>query len=237
MKRSSRCAPGCPLVLALALLLPACRKDSHAHHGHEHHGHGDAHDAGPAPASFKANRGLQLASDTADAIGVKLAPAEERKMSHAFKVTANVFDAGPPPRALTLVPLAIAEALEKNPPPDVKVLSVRRDVSAALTQVEVVLALPGAARLGATIDVRLSAPERTVLSVPRTAILRSATGNFVYVENGGSLLRTAVKIGAMDDEFVEIADGLYAGDVVATAAVEELWLTELRLTKGGGHSH
>ena len=38
-------------------------------------------------------------------------------------------------------------------------------------------------------------------------------------------------------QFIEITDGLYAGDVVATGGVEQLWLTELRLTKGGGHSH
>ncbi|MBK9991892.1 MAG: hypothetical protein IPP19_14495 [Verrucomicrobia bacterium] len=51
------------------------------------------------------------------------------------------------------------------------------------------------------------------------------------------MLRTAVKPGANDGEYIEILDGLYAGDVIATAAVEQLWLTELRLTKGGGHSH
>ena len=70
-----------------------------------------------------------------------------------------------------------------------------------------------------------------------STLLRTATGTFVYVVNGASLLRTPVKPGASDTTHVEILDGLYAGDLVATAGVEQLWLTELRLTKGGGHSH
>jgi len=62
-------------------------------------------------------------------------------------------------------------------------------------------------------------------------------GTFVYVVNGNFYLRTAVKTGARSTDFVEITDGLYAGDVVVTTPVNQLWLSELRLTKGGGHSH
>jgi hypothetical protein len=32
---------------------------------------------------------------------------------------------------------------------------------------------------------------------------------------------------------VEITDGLYSGDKVASRAVQNLWLTELRFVKGG----
>ena len=67
--------------------------------------------------------------------------------------------------------------------------------------------------------------------------LRFATGTFVYVLNGEYYLRTAVKTGVRSGEFIEISDGLYPGDVVVATAVEQLWLTELRVTKGGGHSH
>jgi hypothetical protein len=68
-------------------------------------------------------------------------------------------------------------------------------------------------------------------------VLRTATGTFVYVRTGEFWRRTTVEPGADDGNFVAIANGLAAGDVVATTAVEHLWLTELRLTKGGGHSH
>jgi len=37
--------------------------------------------------------------------------------------------------------------------------------------------------------------------------------------------------------WVEIVDGLLAGDAVVTKPVQTLWLIELRATKGGGHSH
>ena len=203
----------------------------------EHHGHAHAEEAVAAPASFKEGKGLQLAAETANALGVKTAEVEERKLARAFQVTASVFDAGPPARAVTLVPLEIADELERHPPSEAKILSVRRDLSSALTQVEVVLALPGSPKIGTTLEVTLRGPERTTPALPRSAVLRSATGSFVYVVNGAHLLRTAVKTGASDGAFIEISDGLYPGDAVVTAGVEQLWLTELRLTKGGGHSH
>jgi len=78
---------------------------------------------------------------------------------------------------------------------------------------------------------------RSALTVPRTALLDSAGGFFVYVVNGEFYLRTPVKTGASDASYFEITDGLYAGDIVVATPVEQLWLAELRLTKGGGHSH
>jgi multidrug efflux pump subunit AcrA (membrane-fusion protein) len=73
--------------------------------------------------------------------------------------------------------------------------------------------------------------------VPRSALLDTATGTFVYVVNGPAYLRTPVKVGVMSTDYIEITDGLYAGDAVVSAPVNQLWLSELRLTKGGGHSH
>ncbi len=69
--------------------------------------------------------------------------------------------------------------------------------------------------------------------LPQDALLRTAKGDFVYVANGGRLLRTPVKIGASDDKGFEIADGLYEGDTVAVAGVRGLWLAELQAVNGG----
>jgi hypothetical protein len=69
--------------------------------------------------------------------------------------------------------------------------------------------------------------------LPKDAILRTAKGDFVYVSNGGRLLRTQVKIGATDSAGVEITDGLYEGDTVAVAGVNGLWLAELQAVNGG----
>ena len=158
-------------------------------------------------------------------------------MRHAYEVTASVFEAGPPARASSLVPGEVADALEKHPPTEAKILSIHRSLSSAMTQVEIVFAIPDNPPVGSTISLTLRGPVSTGSAVPQSALLRTATGTFVYVVNGANLLRTAVKLGANDSEYIEIIDGLYAGDVVATAGVEQLWLTELRLTKGGGHSH
>lgn len=206
-------------------------------HGHAHGAHGADEAAGPTPVSFKPGQGLQLAAETAKALGVTTAEVGERRLAQAIEVTASVFNAGPPARAVTIVPVEIADQLEHHPPAEAKVISVRRDLSAALKQVEIVLELRGSPALGTTVDVMLRGPERSVAAVPRVAVHRTATGTFVYVVNGDRLLRTEVKTGASDGQFIEITDGLYPGDVVAAGGVEQLWLTELRLTKGGGHSH
>jgi hypothetical protein len=225
------------LPLAALLVLGGCGKPP-ATSGHGGHEEGEpAHEAGETPAKFKAGQGLQLAAETSAALGLKTGEVEERAVTHTYEVTASVFEAGPPARASSLVPVEVADDLEAHPPAEAKLLSVRRDLSPALTQVEVVFAVAGNPPVGSTISLTLRGPTSTGSAVPRSALLRTATGTFVYVVNGVNLLRTPVKAGANDGEYIEILDGLYAGDVIATTAVEQLWLTELRLTKGGGHSH
>ena len=79
----------------------------------------------------------------------------------------------------------------------------------------------------------LTREAKPVFVVPETAMLACANGSFVYVVNGKHLTRTAVKAGAASDGFVEIEDGLYAGDSVAAKGVDNLWFIELSALKGG----
>lgn len=72
-----------------------------------------------------------------------------------------------------------------------------------------------------------------VPTVPRSALLRTAEGWFVYAVNEKFFLRTAVKVGAMNDEFAEVTDGLYAGDQIVTSPVNTLWMAELQILRGG----
>ena len=76
-----------------------------------------------------------------------------------------------------------------------------------------------------------------VMSVPRSALLQTVEGEFVYAVNGNSYQRTAVKLGAETADFVEIADGLLEGDVVVVAAVEALYQIETQAVRGGDHCH
>lgn len=237
-RRFCRTAIALLTAIGVSLAGSGCgeKRSADGHHDHDHHGeHGD--ESGESPARFKAGQGLQLAPETAAALGVATADVEERAITPVFEITAAVFAPGPPAQAAALVPMNVADELERTSLSEVRLVSVNRDLSSALTQAEIVLELPRVSSLGSTIYLQLHGAPRDALAVPRDAMLRTATGSFVYVVNGAFLLRTAVVIGGSDGEYVEIRDGLYAGDVVVTAAVEQLWLTELRLTKGGGHSH
>jgi hypothetical protein len=198
----------------------------------------DPADAGPlanaeskdgSPASFKAGRGIQLPSETVKAMGIRTAEAEDHELSLQRRVTAQVFQAKPSVLASATMNASEAERLESTHAENAKLIRVDRSVENVSHQVELVLELEEPHSVGEFVRLDLNAPAGSVLTVPRSALLDSARGTFVYVSNGGSFLRTAVKIGASDADRVEITDGLYAGDVVVTAAVEKLWVTELRL--------
>ena len=51
--------------------------------------------------------------------------------------------------------------------------------------------------------------------------------------NESFFLRTPVEVGAMNAEFAEITDGLYAGDQIVTSPVDTLWMAELQILRGG----
>jgi len=74
---------------------------------------------------------------------------------------------------------------------------------------------------------------KAVPAVPAAALLRTVKGDFVYVSNGGWMLRTPVKIGASDGSWFEVLDGLYEGDSIVTRGTQALWMAELQAVNGG----
>lgn len=236
-----------PLALlslaCVAFFATGCGKksgDDHAGHNHDHgdHSHGEKKSA--PETTFKAGTGLTIPLVTRVAIGFTTAPAEERTLPRTLRVTAQVFKAGPPALASVTVPAAQAAALAGKALAGARLVRLAPHSSAPDAPVDLILALddqPGA-KLGDFVNLTLTAKDGPpVVVVPRSALLRSASGTFVYVVNGSAYLRTAVKTGAESATHLEISDGLYAGDEVVTHPVEQLWLIELRATKGGGHSH
>jgi hypothetical protein len=225
---------------ASALLLAGCGpKTSSEEAGHDHAEHGGADEGAEAGVTFKEGRGLLLSPEVVKALGLVAAEAEERPLTAGLHLTAQVFAAAPRVLASARLTGDQAAALEKSDFTGAKLVRLDRTPAAATRLVDAVFELdaPAPVRIGDFVTLALAVEPATVLSVPRSAVLDGATGTFVYVGNGGAFLRTPVKVGARSADFIEIADGLYAGDIVVVTPVDQLWLAELRLTKGGGHSH
>ena len=94
----------------------------------------------------------------------------------------------------------------------------------------------GAAFIGlktAAVGARDFGDTNGIAAIPAEALLRTAKGDFVFVANGGWFLRTPVKIGAVDDGWIGVPNGLYEGDNVVTGGVRALWLAETQAVNGG----
>ena len=80
-----------------------------------------------------------------------------------------------------------------------------------------------------------------VLSVPLNAVLEDGTTKYVFVESDNTYLKHEVVVGAKDDQYIEIKDGLLAGELVVVQGTHQL----MRATAGSttvtdphaGHAH
>jgi hypothetical protein len=204
--------------------------------------------AGGGDASFKEGGGLILPPGVVRALAISTVETAERPLVRRLSVTAQVYAAGTNARAVALVSSGQADEVKPGLRATInatgeavaELVAISRIAEKASGQVELVFVLLNAPTLalGDTVTLTVNlAVDSPALVVPRSAVLDTATGTFVYVVNGTAYLRTPVKIGASDDSYFEITDGLYEGDIVVVTPVNQLWLSELRLTKGGGHSH
>jgi hypothetical protein len=254
-------------VLVAAALFAGCgHKEGHGHdHGEEEshgkgHGHGHGEES-PSGASFKAGKGVMLTDETRKSIGVEVADVTEHKLPNQIRFTVQVFGekhhhlpnqndhAGCDVHGSGFVSTDTAAIVKAGQPVEVLktntaplggvVLAVQKAL--ALGETEIVIGVSNATaalKPGEFVPARISLPrDEAVTAIPQSAVLRASEGTFVYAVNGDAYFRTAVKVGAEADGWVEITDGLLAGDQVVTKPVQTLWLIELRATKGGGHSH
>ena len=242
-----------PLSVVLALLVAGC--------GHKE---GDGHDheaEAPKGAGFKAGKGITLTDETRKILGVQVVDVSDRKLPNQVRFTVQVFGekhhhlpnqedhSGCDVHGSGFVTADTASIVktgqrvelfkDTNSPLTGVVLSVQKAV--ALGESEIVIGVSNATaalKPGEFVPARINLPrDAAVTAVPESALLRTSEGTFVYAVNGDAYFRTAVKIGATAEGFIEITDGLLTGDAVVTKPVETLWLIELRATKGGGHSH
>ena len=80
-----------------------------------------------------------------------------------------------------------------------------------------------------------------VLSVPLSAILQDGATQFVFVESGDTYVKHEVEVGAKDDRYIEIKDGLLAGEFVVIQGTHQLMRaaagTAVVIDPHAGHSH
>jgi hypothetical protein len=227
-------------LIGSALLFAGCGKKAASEEaGHDHSEHAGADENAEAGVTFKEGSGLQIPPNVVKALNVLTAEAEERPLTAELNVTTQVF--ATTPRVLASARLTVEQAapLEKSSFTGAKLVRIDRATVTATRLVDLVFELDASSKhqVGDFVTLALVVEPATVLTVPRSAVLEGAASTFVYVVNSGAYLRTPVTTGARSADFIEITDGLYAGDVVVVTPVDQLWLSELRLTKGGGHSH
>jgi len=264
--KTNRWTPLVALAALTVLIGAGCgHKEGDGHeHGKEKAEGKDGHDheaEAPSGASFKAGKGVSVTDETKKLLGVEVADVTERKLPNQIRFTVQVFgekhhhlfDAndhtGCDVHGSAFLPADTAPLVkpgqpvlvfkDSNSPLGGFVVAVQKAL--ALGETEVVIGVSnGTAALkpGEFVPARINLPrDEAVTAVPQSALLRTPEGTFVYAVNGDAYFRTAVKVGTEADGWVEITDGLLAGDSVVTKPVQTLWLIELRAVKGGGHSH
>lgn len=207
-------------------------------------------------AQYKKDAGLSLTDTMKEALALKVAEVEEAKVAPVFTVALHVIADGGGIQRVAFSPtsnsasgwLTSDQASIVKPGMEIEFLTdtpdaprergVVRRVEKAPYQtlgdfevsVEIATPLPTGTRVLASFHAPAG---EAVTAIPRSALLKTAEGSFVYAVNGGFYVRTPVKVGAVSEDHAEITDGLYTGDQIVTSPVMSLWLAELQVIRGG----
>ncbi|MBL9138879.1 MAG: hypothetical protein JNK85_23625 [Verrucomicrobiales bacterium] len=238
--------------------------DEDGDHDHDGHDHASSHSQElVGGASYQSERGVILSDDTRKILGVEVEEATQGVIPHEIRFSLQMFGEkhrhaagerehpGCDVHGSGLIESSLAKEVRVGSPVVVRgqgadhpplagvVLGVSRAL--ALGESEVVVGISNAIGVlgpGDFVGATLMVPRLTPAPVvPATAVLRTAQGEFVFVEHKGAYRRQAVVLGAESGGQVAVVEGLRDGERVVIRPVEELWLIELRATKGGGHSH
>lgn len=236
------------LILTVAMLA-ACSKPT-AEHSHEH-------DQPPENgAQFKKDAGISLTDTMKKSIGLAVAEVGEVKVAPSFTVALHVMPGAGGLQQVAFSPAANEASgwlsaeqaalikagaeveLSADAPNAPRVKGVVKRIEKApyqtLGDFEVAVESASPLEMGARVLATFRAPAGdAVTAIPRSALLKTAEGTFVYAVNGAFYVRTPVKVGAVSDEHAEITDGLYAGDQIVVTPVMSLWLAELQVLRGG----
>ncbi len=188
-------------------------------------------------AQFKEGKGVALTALMAESIRLQTTEVAEEKIAPAFTITLQAMQRGTEASGW----LTEAQAARVQPGMSVElgsakgsVLRIEKAPYVTLGDFEVTVKTSSPAEEGSSINATFRFPAGdAVTAIPKTALLTTAEGTFIYAKNDEFYLRTPVKVGAASGEHVEITDGLYTGDEIVTAPVMSLWLAELQILRGG----
>lgn len=101
-------------------------------------------------------------------------------------------------------------------------VSTMVDPASGLFKVKASIPEGGALATGTSVKVRvISQKAENVLSVPVDAVYYEGGSPYIYTYGDGVLHKNAVTVGIADSEFIEVKEGINAGDLVVTT-----WTTE-----------
>jgi hypothetical protein len=217
------------LLLSLAALLAAC-------------GRQPAESPQQAPtAHYKTGHGVSLPEPMRKSLGIETTDVVEKAFVPRIEVPLHVLRDGEAAGWLTKAQAGAVrpgQPVRLSPAGAAPVTGTVRAVQpapfATLGDFEVTVALDKPLPAGTgVVGAFEGAPTGEVLAVPRSAVLKTAEGEFVYVANEDYFARTPVKTAARNDNLVEVVDGLFSGDQVVSAQVTPLWMTELQALRAG----
>lgn len=201
------------------------------------------HEAAPENgAQFKKGEGLSLTDEMKNAIALQIAEVGEEKVASSITVSLSAMKVNEvsgwlaPQQAAQVKSGAEVELHPEGNGPVFKgtVQSVEQMPFGTLGDYEVTITTAQPLSVGTRLKGTFHAlAGEAVAAIPRSALLKTAEGTFVYAVNGSFYVRTPVKTGAMNEAQVEITDGLYAGDQIVTTPVMSLWMAELQVLRGG----
>jgi len=80
----------------------------------------------------------------------------------------------------------------------------------------------------AQLEVLTGKSEDAVVAIPTSAVVEANGKNLVFVQNGNAFQPIEVTLGRTAGDFVEVTDGLFAGDEIATQRATQLYAQSLR---------
>ena len=189
-------------------------------------------------AQFKKGEGLSLTDEMKKSIGFTVAEVGEEEIASSITLDLTATQPnearGTVPATSSIKPGMEIALVSGNAPLKGTVRSIEKVPFGIPGDLEVTVAstvpLTPGSQLKGTVEIPASG---AVAAVPVSALLKTAEGSFVYTVNGSFYVRSPVKTGASNDQFVEITDGLYSGDQIVTTPVMSLWMAELQVLRGG----